>query len=335
MTATQAPTPGPLSGDFNVEEYVADYEFRADEGSYSPTEKERALLIDAIHGALSEASLRLAPTAPVEASSQDDDLKLIIAHTIIEDLRVQHPGIEQIDNERGDVWIPGGSAPQSPGCVVDIHSVAQSVEQQVLAALRPGHTDLMVSPESIDAFLEANPPPVEASGSERETVFDGEAHDLVQTAQALAIAIERVPDWLMNDNLLTAHCHAEVLIADLSAALRPQPSGETREAVARELAEERMSADKAAHNECGTTPYDQTIDDFMPDALAFVDRILALLRPAAPDGGGLADLAARVTAEVKRGADGSHVQALGALSNIEAMVRSAIPARKGARDDLR
>lgn len=87
-----------------------------------------------------------------------DDLKLIIAHTIIEDLRVQHPGIEQIDNERGDIWIPGGSTPQSSGCVVDIHSVAQSVEQQVLSALRPSHTDLMVSPESIDAFLEAYPP---------------------------------------------------------------------------------------------------------------------------------------------------------------------------------
>jgi len=82
----------------------------------------------------------------------------------------------------------------------------------------------------IIAFRLAPTAPVEASGSERETVFDGNAHDLVQTAQALAIAIERVPDWLMNDNLLTAHCHAQVLIADLPAALRPQPSGETREA---------------------------------------------------------------------------------------------------------
>ena len=61
------------------------------------------------------------------------------------------------------------------------------------------------------------------------------------------------------------------------------------------------------------------------------DAIIALIRPAAPDGGGLADLAARVTAEVKRGADGSHVQALGALSNIEAMVRAAIPASEGGR----
>lgn len=71
---TQAPTPGPLSGTFNVEEYVADYEFRADEGSYSPTENERALLIDAIHGALSEASLSLAPTAPVEASGSEREV---------------------------------------------------------------------------------------------------------------------------------------------------------------------------------------------------------------------------------------------------------------------
>ncbi len=74
MTATQAPTPGPLSGDFNVEEYVADYEFRADEGSYSPTENERVLLIDAIHGAFSEAGLSLAPTAPVEAGGSEREV---------------------------------------------------------------------------------------------------------------------------------------------------------------------------------------------------------------------------------------------------------------------
>lgn len=35
-------------------------------------------------------------------------------------------------------------------------------------------------------------------------------------------------------------------------------------------------------------------------------------------------LADRVTAEVKRGADGSHVQALGALSNIEGLVLAAL-----------
>lgn len=144
-------------------------------------------------------------TAPVEASGQDDpDLKLIIAHTIIEDLRVQHPGIEQIDNERGDIWLPGGSTPQSSGCIIDIHSVAQSVEQQVLAALRPGHTDLMVSPENIDAFLEANPPPVEASGSERE-------HGPKCWGKTS-----------LSDEM--AHCYC---------GSTDSPSGETREAVAR------------------------------------------------------------------------------------------------------
>jgi hypothetical protein len=102
----------------------------------------------------------------------DDDLKLIIAHTIIEELRAQHPGIEQIDNERGAVWLPGGSTPQSSGCIVDIHSIAQAVEQQVRATFAPGHTDLMVTPESIDAFLEANPlaaAPSVQPGADRET----------------------------------------------------------------------------------------------------------------------------------------------------------------------
>jgi hypothetical protein len=38
----------------------------------------------------------------------------------------------------------------------------------------PGHTDLMVTPESIDAFLEANPPPHECSsaGSEQLETYD-------------------------------------------------------------------------------------------------------------------------------------------------------------------
>lgn len=95
------------------------------------------------------------------------------------------------------------------------------------------------------------PTPGPLSGSESETVFDGEAHDLVQTAQALAIAIERVPDWLMNDNLLTAHCHAEVLIADLPAALHPQPSGETREHGPKCWGKTSAS-DEMAHCYCGS-----------------------------------------------------------------------------------
>jgi hypothetical protein len=203
----------------------------------------------------------LAPTAPVEASGQDDDLKLIIAHTIIEDLRVQHPGIEQIDNERGDIWLPGGSTPQSSGCIVDIHSVAQSVEQQVLAALRPGHTDLMVSPESIDAFLEANPPPVEAGGSER----DGYVTAFYEIADMLGIGAQAASP---------AEVWSRQMRPRLEASLRPQPSGETREAVAARIRRLVSLADA----------------DFSFVAReAYVsketDAILALLRPAAPGGG--------------------------------------------------
>lgn len=42
---------------FDVEEYVEGYEFRGEEGGYMPTEDERALLTDAIHGVISELSL--------------------------------------------------------------------------------------------------------------------------------------------------------------------------------------------------------------------------------------------------------------------------------------
>lgn len=56
LTRLTAPS---TAASFDVEAYVAEYEFRADGegGCYTPNEKERALLIDAIHGALSELSL--------------------------------------------------------------------------------------------------------------------------------------------------------------------------------------------------------------------------------------------------------------------------------------
>lgn len=49
---------------FDVEEYVDGYEFAGDEGFYTPTEDERALLTDAIHGVLSELSLATREEAP-------------------------------------------------------------------------------------------------------------------------------------------------------------------------------------------------------------------------------------------------------------------------------
>lgn len=39
---------------FDVERYVEDYEFRSDEGDYTPDENEKGMLTDAIHGALAE-----------------------------------------------------------------------------------------------------------------------------------------------------------------------------------------------------------------------------------------------------------------------------------------
>ena len=56
-------------------------------------------------------------------------------------------------------------------------------------------------------------------GEGEATVFDCEAHELVQCAQALAQNIEAVPGWSDNADLHTAHCHAQVLIADLPALL--------------------------------------------------------------------------------------------------------------------
>jgi hypothetical protein len=39
---------------FSVEDYVRDYEFRGEGGDYKPTEGEQEMLVDAIHGALTQ-----------------------------------------------------------------------------------------------------------------------------------------------------------------------------------------------------------------------------------------------------------------------------------------
>lgn len=63
LAAPPQPLETARANSFDVEAYVAEYEFRADGegGCYTPNEKERALLIDAIQGALSEISLSPAP----------------------------------------------------------------------------------------------------------------------------------------------------------------------------------------------------------------------------------------------------------------------------------
>lgn len=198
--------------------------------------------------------------------SGDDDMKLLIAHTIIEDLRAQHPGIKQIDNERGDIWLPGGSTPQSSGCIVDIHSVAQAVEHEVRASLSPTA-------------------PVEASGSERDrlkrAIADGisngyEQYDDASPAQRerYDMAAEAVLNLRPQPSGFLETLTDEQRIAALSHTggdTHPQPSGETREAVAEIIEAAIVRHDPAI-------PLDSTLDD--------ADRILALIRPAPVASGG-------------------------------------------------
>jgi hypothetical protein len=123
----------------------------------------------------------------------------------------------------------------------------------------------------------------------------------------------------------TPCCWGRTSYSDEMAHCYCKPAGEgEREAVA------RLICYWSEPSTCHDAYCSATCRAVKPDAWVWkaADAVLSLIRPAAP-GGGLADLAARVTAEVKRGADGSHVQALGALSNIEAMVRAAIPASEG------
>lgn len=49
-----APAPSSLAGGevFDVEAYVADYEFRGDDGDFTPNAWQRVMLTDAIHGVL-------------------------------------------------------------------------------------------------------------------------------------------------------------------------------------------------------------------------------------------------------------------------------------------
>ena len=80
------------------------------------------------------------------------EYRLLIAHTIVEALREQFPDLEPIDNERGDCRL------FSSGGILSVLDMAIAVERELLPVLAPGHTDLMVSPETIDAMLSAAPP---------------------------------------------------------------------------------------------------------------------------------------------------------------------------------
>jgi hypothetical protein len=51
----------------SAHEYAMDYEFRADEGDYVPTDGERSMIEDAINGFLGENNISASPSAEIEA----------------------------------------------------------------------------------------------------------------------------------------------------------------------------------------------------------------------------------------------------------------------------
>jgi hypothetical protein len=69
--------------------------------------------------------------------------------------------------------------------------------------------------------------------------------------------------------------------ADIIAAARSEDrkaqdgAGEDVEALIREVAQDYLSEAEEAHGHCGTTPFDGTLEEYLPDARAFVMRCRA------------------------------------------------------------
>lgn len=63
-----SPAPEAVGDAMSIEDYVDGYCWRGDEGDYTPNESEKALLIDALHGAIGVvAHLSATPTPPAQA----------------------------------------------------------------------------------------------------------------------------------------------------------------------------------------------------------------------------------------------------------------------------
>lgn len=149
----------------------------------------------------------------------------------------------------------------------------KDAEELLRSARSPGHTDLMVTPESIDAYMKDNPMEAQdegAAGDLKPCPFCGGEAEIIHLA---------------DDDNAGGSC---------VCCTKCQASGNVEFGRKENFVE---NWNRRAH----PSP-----------------------TPAADDDRVLQDLADRVTAEVKRGADGSVVQALGALSNIEGLVLAAL-----------
>lgn len=61
------------------------------------------------------------------------DLKLLIAHTLVEALREQIPDLQEIDDGTGSCWLSGGVSPKTAGTVLNIRDLADPVVAEVRA----------------------------------------------------------------------------------------------------------------------------------------------------------------------------------------------------------
>lgn len=250
----------------------------------------------------------------------------------------------------------------------------------------PGHTDLMVSPESLDAFLEANPPPVEALGETKgpggylvKDFADGwywtpnAALEEISGAPVWSVEHSRYetaltqPDigkveagWVEREALIAimrehieiggyGSCSVEIVgfeeAADAVLALRPQPSGETREAVARVEAmlpaierifpvhvTETPDYAELAFHECAAQAMTMEPDTWTALNTLATD-LRALLLPAEQGGGD--DLRATCQAilddhQTSETHHPDHILIRRAdFERIAALIRSAIPASEG------
>lgn len=154
-----------------------------------------------------------------EASLSNDDLRTA-AFAVLEELTQEYG------------WSP--DAPADQPVVDDPHCCVTWGSLKRLSSL----LDFTVQDDSAERgggdvpvhslSAQATDKPLQAEGAPAaEATFDPDAHELVQTAQALIMAIEKHEGWGDSMWLVTARAHASVLVQDLPDALSP-PAAEGR-----------------------------------------------------------------------------------------------------------
>ncbi|MFA4899918.1 MAG: hypothetical protein WC563_10365 [Brevundimonas sp.] len=239
-----------------------------------------------------------ATQAPTPGPLSVGNLHTAIMEALAEDIQRQRPDAFREEDENGfegDVIIPTGATPQSAFAKVNVSDLAEIILP-------------LVAPTAL----------VEASGSERERLIS-----------------------VMRDHIELGEigsCSAEIVgheeAADAILALRPQPSGETREAVARIVDPSAWKKKDEGH---------PGGENFVKKSLRLTDRILAFLsaRPltlGGQQGGALESVSPeglRARANMVRDAlnDGGSCARHLELAAAEIERLSTTPARAEAQDE--